>query len=89
LANVDSKIFLSLCCKTGYTSFGRAFSQASICKAFYGPFQDLHGALASQWAQDFLAHQFLLGYGHRAAFKNASVAGQVHFRQWINGEFSS
>ena len=85
----SSKTFVSLCCNTGYKDFGRPFSQASICRALYAPFQSVHGALASQWTQSFLGHQFLLGYGHRAAFRNADVPGNVHFRQWINGDFSS
>ena len=50
------KVYISLCCKTGYKSFGSRVSKAAICSHFIGPFHTVDGAAASQFCQSFLAY---------------------------------
>lgn len=81
------KTFISLCCKTGYQGFGGVFSKAAICEHFIAPFQSVHGAVASQFCQSFLAYHFLDGETVGVAFKHARDAtpGSTSFRLWENG----
>jgi hypothetical protein len=55
------KTFISLCCQTGYKSFGGCFSKLSICRGFIAPFHSVHGAVASQFCQTFLTSHFIEG----------------------------
>lgn len=81
------KTFLSLCCKTGYQGFGGVFSKAAICEHFIAPFHSVHGAVASQFCQSFLAYHFLDGETVGVAFRHAREAtpGGTSFRLWENG----
>lgn len=82
------KTLLSLCCETGVAAFGKVLSQTSNCQAFIGPFQTVHGAVASQFCQTFLAYHLLQGETTPVAFKHArsGVPGAASFRLWINGQ---
>ena len=82
------KLFISLACKTGYQSFGGHFSTEAICRDFLGPFHSVHGAVASQFCQTFLASHLLEGRTTRIAFNHAraSVPGGVSFRLWHRGD---
>jgi len=53
------KTYISLCCKTGYKSFGGTMSNAAICRQFLGPFHSVEGAVASQFGQTFLTNHLL------------------------------
>lgn len=81
------KTFISLCCKTGYQKFGGAFSKATICEHFIAPFHSVHGAVASQFCQSFLAYHLLDGETVGVAFRHAREAtpGGASFRLWENG----
>lgn len=81
------KTFISLCCKTGYRSFGGVFSEATICEHFIAPFHSVHGAIASQFCQSFLAYHLLEGQTVGVAFRHAREAtpGSTSFRLWKNG----
>lgn len=85
------KLFISLACKTGYQSFGGAFSEETICKDFIAPFQSVHSAVASQFCQTFLASHFIDGKSTKVAFKHAkrSVPGGVKFRLWHKGKMQN
>lgn len=81
------KSFISLCCKTGYAEFGKAFSCFPVCKNLTAPFNSVHGATASQFCQTMLTWMLLEGCTTKVAFKKArsSVPGAVSFRLWKNG----
>jgi hypothetical protein len=81
------KIYISLCCKTGYKSYGATMSKATICERFIGPFHSVQGAVASQFCQTFLASHFLEGRTIGVAFNHArsSVPGSSSFRLWNAG----
>jgi len=80
------KVFLSLACLTGRASFAREFSKSPVCREFFGPFQSVHGAVASQYAQNVLAFHLLDGLEMAAAHRNAGqLAGGSHFRRWKDG----
>lgn len=53
-----SKTFISLCCSTGYKSFGGNLSRKAICNAFIAPMQEVHGAIASQFCQRFSSWRY-------------------------------
>ena len=78
------KIYISLCCKTGYKSFGSALSRTTMCNRFLGPFHSVEGAVASQFCQTFLASHLLEGRTVGVAFRKArgSVPGSTSFRLW-------
>jgi len=86
VGGVEPKQFISLCCKTGYSDFGKAFSRFSYCETLISPFQSIHGSIASQFCQTYLAYHLLRGQTTGIAFKNAreSVPGAVNFRLWKN-----
>lgn len=82
------KVFVSLCCKTGYAGFAKPFSSYSSCQSIVAPFHSVHGAIASQFCQTFLCRHLLLGDTDRVAFRHArdSCAGSERFRFWENGD---
>ncbi|WP_230684658.1 hypothetical protein, partial [Pseudomonas putida] len=85
------KVFISLCCKTGYQSLGGMLSKMAICSQFIAPFQSVHGAIASQFAQTFLAYHLLQGESTGVAFKHAreSTPGSTSFRLWKKGKLKA
>jgi hypothetical protein len=87
VTGVSPKTFVGLCCKAGYKSFGGMASAHPSCERFIGPFHDVHGAIASQFAQTFLAYHLLEGETAKVAFKHArgSVPGSTSFRLWRDG----
>jgi hypothetical protein len=86
-----SKTFISLCCQTGYKSFGGQLSRLSICRYFVAPFHSVHGAVASQFCQTFLTSHFIEGKSAGVAFKHArsSVPGSTSFRLWNGGNLKA
>lgn len=87
----EKKTIISLCCKTGYKSFGGKLSSYAQCKSFIGPYHSIHGAVASQFFQTFFAHHLLEGKTVKVAFNNArdSVPGSTSFRLWENNQLSA
>lgn len=85
------KTIISLCCKTGYKSFGGKVSSYAQCKYFLGPYHSVHGAVASQFCQTFLAYHLLEGKTTTVAFNNArkSVPGSTSFRLWQNNQLKA
>jgi hypothetical protein len=85
------KTFVSLACATGLKSFGGQFSRSAVCKTFLAPFHSVHGAVASQFAQTFLASQLLGGESTAVAFKHAraKVLMSLSFRLWRRGEMTT
>jgi hypothetical protein len=85
------RIVLSLCCKTGYKSIGGKLSENHTFSHFIGPFHSVHGAIASQFAQTFLALHFLVGESVGVAFKHARAytPGSTSFRLWQNGRLKA
>ena len=74
------KTFISLCCKTGFKAFGGTYSEVTICEHFIAPFHSVHGVVASQFCQSFLAYHLLDGETVGVAFRHAREAtpgGQV------------
>lgn len=68
------KTFISLCCKTGFKAFGGTYSEATICEYFIAPFHSVHGVVASQFCQSFLAYHLLDGETVGVAFRHAREA---------------
>jgi hypothetical protein len=87
----ENKVFVSLCCQTGYQSFGAAISRSTICRTFLGPFHSVEGAIASQFCQTFLVSHLLQGVTVAAAFRAAreAVPGSASFRLWKNGQLTA
>ena len=85
------KVIISLCCQTGYKIIGQEFSKIPICSHFIAPFHSVHGAVASQFAQTFLAYHLLEGETTKVAFKHAraSTPGSTSFRLWENGDLTA
>ncbi|MFZ5763845.1 MAG: hypothetical protein ACOY8P_13115 [Thermodesulfobacteriota bacterium] len=85
------KVFISLCCQTGYEAIGGKLSKMPICSNFIGPFHSVHGAVASQFAQTFLAFHLLEGESIKVAFKHAReyTPGSTSFRLWTNGKLTA
>ncbi len=81
------KVFISLACQTGQAAFARAFSAWGGCTALLAPFHSIHGAVASQFSQTFLAYHLLDGKTVKVAFNRARerVAGAASFRMWAGG----
>jgi hypothetical protein len=90
-ADVSAKVLISMCCKNGYANFGQALSKKAICQAAIGPFDAVHGAVASQFLQTFLGYLFLEGETLKVAFRHARVrvAGATSFRLWIAGKLTA
>lgn len=91
IRSAPKKTFISLCCKTGYQSFGGEFSKATICEHFIAPFHSVHGVVASQFCQSFLAYHLLDGETVGVAFRHAREAtpGGTSFRLWENGKLKA
>lgn len=90
-AATTEKLYISLCCNTGYANFGKPFSRFSNCRGLIAPFHSVHGALASQFAQTLLTYTLLEGETIRVGFRHAreSVAGTSSFRLWQYGELTA
>ncbi|MEW6766075.1 MAG: hypothetical protein AB1344_09865 [Pseudomonadota bacterium] len=85
------KVFISLCCQTGYKAVGGEISEMAICSHFIAPFHSVHGAVASQFAQTFLAFHLLEGETVGVAFKHARkyTPGSTSFRLWESGKLKA
>lgn len=81
------KIFISLACESGKASFASAFSATAVCRELIAPFQTIHGASASQYAQALLVHHMLDGLTLPVAKRRADAAttSGIHFRRWKGG----
>lgn len=86
--NIRPKEFLSLACLTGRAEFAKPFSLSLACRSFLGPFQSVHGALASQYCQSFFTARFLAGKSTKVAYRTAAkgIAVGTHFRLWRDGK---
>lgn len=84
----NKKTIVSLCCQTGFKSFGGKLSSYAQCKFFIGPYHSVHGAVASQFCQTFLAYHLLEGQTVVIAYKNArdAVPGSTSFKLWENNK---
>ena len=78
---------LSLCCETGYADFSKVVSQGAAIRTCAGPMRDLHGAVASQFAQTVFAEHLLEGRTWPTSFRLARGAapGIGNFRLWRDG----
>ncbi len=88
-ANTNSipKTFVSLACQSGKAPFAKNFSSLPACRAFIGPFQACHGAVASQFCQTFLTWHLLEGMTLKTAFnKSTECPGGTSFRYWKDGQ---
>lgn len=85
------KVYISLCCNTGYKTFGSVLSKATICSTFIGPFHSVEGAVASQFCQTFLATHLLDGMTTGVAFNKArkSAPSGASFRLWNMGKLTT
>ncbi|MCS5523973.1 hypothetical protein NY551_14620 [Curtobacterium flaccumfaciens pv. oortii] len=81
------KTFISLSCQTGRHSFASAFSKSDVCRDYMAPFQSVHSAAASLYAQSFFSHHLLSGEGITASHRKArqAVGDGVSFRRWRDG----
>ena len=88
---VSPKVVVSMCCRTGYADFSQALSATAVCSAAIAPFDKVHGAVASQFVQTFLAHHFLQGETLKVAFRHARqrVPGAASFRLWMAGRLTA
>lgn len=87
----QKKVFISLCCQTGFQAVGGELSKMAICSQFIAPFHSVHGAIASQFAQTFLAFHLLQGESTGVAFKHAreNTPGSTSFRLWKDGKLKA
>jgi hypothetical protein len=85
------KVFISLCCQTGYKAAGGKLSEMAITSHFLAPFHSVHGAVASQFVQTFLAFHLLEGESVGVAFRHARkyTPGSTSFRLWENGKLKA
>lgn len=83
----NKKMILSLCCQSGHNSVAAIMSKINLCSQYIAPFRSVHGALASQFAQTFLAYHFVDGKSSGVAFRKATAAtpGAANFRLWESG----
>ncbi len=81
------KEFVSLCCQTGQSSFGKSLSLSSACGALLAPFHSIHGVTASQFCQTYLTRRLLEGRSIGIAFNQAreTLLDAASFRLWQNG----
>lgn len=91
VTGAPKKTYVSLCCKTGFSSFGGTMSRAKICDSFVGPFHSVEGAVASQFCQTFLTCHFLSGETTGVSFNHARkwVPGGASFRLWSSGKLKA
>jgi hypothetical protein len=89
--NVRSKVIVSLGCNNGYAAFGQHLSTHEVSQVLIAPFQSVHGAVASQFCQTFLAYHLLQGETIAVAFRHArgSVPGATSFRLWVKGRLKA
>jgi hypothetical protein len=82
------KLLISLCCKSGYKAFSSPLSECSAFHSVVSPFHSVHGAIASQFCQTYLAQEMIEGVTTKVAFNRASqaVAGKTIFRLWQGGK---
>lgn len=85
------KEFISLGCKTGYSSFGKTFSAANCVSHYLAPFHSVHGCVASLFAKTFLHERLLAAHSAKVAFNHArkDLLGAASFRLWENGELTA
>jgi hypothetical protein len=81
------KTWVSLSCLTGRTPFAKPFSSSEVCADFFAPYQSVHVAAASQFAQTFFVNHLLNAVGVIAAHRRAmdAVGSGVSFRHWRDG----
>lgn len=86
-ASSRPKIFISLSCLTGRRPFANPFSSNDVCSDYIAPFQSIHSAAASLYAQSFFSHHLLSGEGVASSHKKAkaAVGDGVSFRRWRKG----
>ena len=89
--DAKEKIVISLCCENGYAAFGQALSRGNASQAVFGPFDSIHGAVASQFCQTFLTYHLLQGETLKVASRHAraAVPGASSFRLWVNGRLET
>jgi hypothetical protein len=85
--NAGAKHYLSLCCQTGKRDFAAPFSAAANCETLTAPYHAVHGAIASQFLQNYLGHHFLDGRSAKVAYNKAQaeIPSGVKFRFWSRG----
>jgi hypothetical protein len=85
------KEFISLGCQTGYSRFGKQFSQTSCVSHFLAPYHSVHGCVASLFTQTFLNERLLGSKTTKVAFKHArnDLIGAASFRLWENGKLTA
>jgi len=88
---IEKKVFISLCCDTGNEPFVKEFSKLGFCSYLIAPAAKLHGALASQFTQTFLAWTLLNGKTTGVAFKAAinAVPAKHEFKLWQSGKLKA
>lgn len=82
------KTLLSLACETGRKAFAQGISQSAHFERVIAPFHSVHGAIASQFVQTYLASHLLQGHTPKIAWRDARRAtpGTDSFRMWVNGK---
>lgn len=83
----SGKTLISLACLTGRKEFAKPVSLSPPFKRVIAPFQSVHAAIASQFAQTYLASHLLMGRTPKIAWRDArrSTPGTDSFRMWVNG----
>jgi hypothetical protein len=78
---------LSLACETGYAAFAQSLSLLDECADCTAPFNDVHGAIASQFAQSLFLDLLLNGRTWYKSVEHArqSTIGSKGFRMWRGG----
>jgi hypothetical protein len=93
LASVGAspKEIISLCCETGKAGFGKQLSSSPACDHFIAPFHSIHGCVASQFCQNYMAARILDGHSVGTAFESAKrkLLGAATFRLWRAGKLKS
>ncbi len=82
------KLLISLCCRSGYQALSSPLCQYPAFHSVIAPFHSVHGAIASQFCQTYLAQEMVEGLTTKVAFNRASqaVAGKTIFRLWQGGK---
>ncbi len=90
-SNSTEKIFISLCCETGYREFAGKLSRLEYCEHFIAPLHELNGAVASQYCQSFLNQHLLHGHSTKIAhYKSVkSLFNSNLFRIWKKGRLDT
>jgi hypothetical protein len=78
---------LSLACSNGRAAFSKTLSNSEQCVDCTAPFNDIHGTIASQFAQTLFLDFLLNGRTWLSAVKHAreSTVGLAGFRMWRDG----